>query len=301
MGRGGTINTGLVTKEVLEAYYWDRMEAAYEGALAMGTGITGEGARLYRQIEGEWLTRKVAKNIQIEDWLNIEFSESEITYTDDLGKIVADSCREAGRRLDYKNASGILITVLTDEADAPWVPGRSGYFVDKYPYDKICIPRRAALDPDDLRKVLMHEYAHAAVLNLANGHAPRWLNEMIAVTIEGGPDPEAMKAFATGKHPWLKPVDLGVNYLAERSGDTRELVYLAYAQSACIGAYIVAEFGEASFHKLLTSFADNSFLKELAMRAANVNPADEAIKETYRVNERQLFDAALNWLKHRDG
>ncbi len=298
MGRTGVINSGLATKEVLEAYYWDKMEAAYEGALAMGTGSTGEGARLFRQIEGEWLTRKVATNVQLEDWLNIEFSEAEVAYTDDLGTIASNSCKEAGQRLGYKNASGILITVLTEEADAPWSPGRSGYFVDKYPYDKICVPRWTTTSSENLHAVVMHEYAHAAVLNLADGHAPRWLNEMIAVTLEGGPDKQVMKGFATGEHPWLKPVDLGVNYLAERNGPTRELVHLAYQQSACIGAYLVDKFGEASFNKLLTSFADNSFIKELAMRATNVNPADEAIKETYGINERQLFDAALGWLKH---
>ena len=297
MGRTGVINSGLVAKEVLEAYYWDKMEAAYEGALAMGTGSTGDGARLYRQIEGEWLTRKVAATVQLEELLSIEFSEAEVTYTDELGKIVITACEEACQRLGYKSESGVLITVLTEEADAPWSPGRSGYFVDKYPYDKICVPQRATLS-EDLKPVVMHEYAHAAVLNLANGHAPRWLNEMVAVTLEGGPDKQVMKGFATGVHPWLKPVDLGVNYLAERNGPTRELVYLAYQQSACIGAYIVKEFGEASFNKLLTSFADNSFIKELAMRATNVNPADEAIKETYGINERQLFDVALGWLKH---
>src|SRR2546423_9108907 len=120
MARRGTVNTQLPWKEVMEAYYWDKLEAAYEGALAVGTGAGGQGAIIYRQIEGEYLTRKDASQVQINAWLTLEFVEAEVPNAVELQAPITEACDAIARRLDWQHSAPIMMSVLTMEADAPW-------------------------------------------------------------------------------------------------------------------------------------------------------------------------------------
>ena len=56
---------------------------------------------------------------------------------------------------------------------------------------KIRLPVGGALPPRrELERILVHEYAHAAIHDLARGRAPRWLHEGLAQALEGAaPDP----------------------------------------------------------------------------------------------------------------
>ncbi len=56
---------------------------------------------------------------------------------------------------------------------------------------KIRLPAGGALPPRrELERILVHEYAHAAIHDLARGRAPRWLHEGLAQALEGAmPDP----------------------------------------------------------------------------------------------------------------
>jgi len=56
---------------------------------------------------------------------------------------------------------------------------------------KIRLPAAGALPPRrELERILVHEYAHATIHDLARGRAPRWLHEGLAQALEGTtPDP----------------------------------------------------------------------------------------------------------------
>jgi hypothetical protein len=56
---------------------------------------------------------------------------------------------------------------------------------------KIRLPAAGALPPRrELERILVHEYAHAAIHDLTRGRAPRWLHEGLAQALEGTiPDP----------------------------------------------------------------------------------------------------------------
>jgi tetratricopeptide (TPR) repeat protein len=62
----------------------------------------------------------------------------------------------------------------------PWVTGL---------FDgKIRLPAGGALPPrHELERILVHEFAHATIHDLARGRAPRWLHEGLAQVLEGAP------------------------------------------------------------------------------------------------------------------
>lgn len=279
----------------MEAYYWDRLEGAYELAIRLGVGETAQLARFYRLVEGEHLTRKSAVQEKIADWLTLEYVPGEAGDPEQLSQRIVAACDAIAQRLGWTHGPGVMVSVLLSDVDAPWAAGRFGYFVDKYPYDKICIPYRSAHDPDYLHETVMHEYAHCIVLNLAQGHAPRWLNEAVAMVAQGGADRQAVAGFVRGEIPWQKLSRVSTNFIAEEQG--AHALWHAYQQSACIGAYLVSLKGERGLGDLLRAFSDNSVLQELKMRVTNQPPADEALRQTYGFGEEDLFDLGLEWLK----
>ena len=90
------------------------------------------------------------------------------------------------RELRYRPADPVAV-VLYAAAEFRAVTGAhawaSGVFDGKIRLP-LGVPER------DLERLVQHEYAHAAVHELARGHAPRWLHEGLAQSIEGRePDP----------------------------------------------------------------------------------------------------------------
>jgi hypothetical protein len=183
-----------------------------------------------------------------------------------------------------------MVSVLAEETDAPWAVGREGYFIDKYPYDKICLPLRAT--GDSLHQVIAHEYAHCITLNLAQGRAPRWLDEAVSVTIEGRIDRRAAHAFATGQIPWLNHLNLGSAFMNFANPQAR---WLAYQQAGIIGHYLAHLKGTKTLGDLMRAFSDNSFWTELIDRLKGEPPVEEALRQVYGFGVKKLFKEALAW------
>ena len=119
------------------------------------------------------------------------------------------------------------------------MPGRWGYFVDKEPYDKICIPNHLAHDLAELaRTVRRPEFMHAITLNLTNGHSPRWLEE-------------AMSTYAEGRAPaqptsWRSAHDLEVAVSADnRDGSLHHSISDGYAQSHRLAIFLSGVGGDS--------------------------------------------------------
>ncbi len=286
-------------REVIKAYNWDRLEAAYEMTLSFGMGSDGSRGIFFRRIEAEFLTRKASVQEKVNAWLTVEYIPDQNPNPPALIQGIVAACDEIARRLNWAHGPPVMVSVIAEEADAPWMPGRNGYFIDKYPYDKICIPNFSAQDPYRLHSVVIHEYTHEIVQDLTRGKAPTWLNEMVAVTAQGGPSPEVVAKYASGQLSWLDPARLQRQFVREYAGQGDWDRYNAYQQSACIGKYLVDLKGEQAIGDLLRAFSDNSFLKELAMRAMNSSPSEEALKQVYGMGEKDLFERALEWLTGR--
>jgi hypothetical protein len=267
-------------------------------ALALGVGGTGAYTGWYRLFEAEAITRERSRVIPLYDWLDLEFVEDECPPVEQFEPAIRSAVDAIAKRFGWRHGPKVRVAILAAEADAPWAIGRYGYMTDKFPYDKICVPNRALRDRGTLEVTVAHEYAHVIVLNGAEGKAPTWLDEAIAMLAEPHLDRNARQAFVSGRAEWLAPEALDRAFHAERrDGDNSRRVYLAYQQAAWLGRTIVSCCGEAKVARLLEGFVNNSTWNELRMRLTGQHPADEALREVYGMRETELFARTLHDLR----
>lgn len=298
-GRYGAAGESAAWRVVFENYYWDRLDEAHEGALALGAGTMGHGLVGYRMIEGEHMTRQSSETWQADDWLHIEAIANENPLGQErLTNDVRTACDAVARRFGYEHSSPTLVSVLAHDANVPWMPGRHGYCTDKYPYEKVCVPQRALNDYDELQHVIVHEYAHVINLNLSQGKCPLWLDEAVAMVAEGGVDRRAWSMMANGGAPWLEPHRHNAAFLKNREDPAgHQQVWFAYQQSAVIGHFLVSLKGESALSDLMRAFSNNSFFQDILARFKEGGLADEALAEVYRTNTDNLYRDSFQWLK----
>ncbi len=296
--RYGTLGEHGDWRIAIEHYYWDRLEPAFELAQSLGLSYGAAYVRWYRLIEAEHATRQAGRRERVNDWLELETVPAETADAEGLAQEVLAVCEKVGRRFRWEHGAATLVSVLTEEADAPWTIGRYGYMTDKYPFDKICIPHYATTDAAELERVVSHEYAHVISLNLSSGLVPRWLDEAIAQVAGQDMDDASRRAFASGAAPWLSPHDLELAFGAEREDalDGRRL-WLAYQQSSQIGRFLVHLKGEAGLGDLLRAFSNNSVWTDLKLRLTGRPEVDEALGEVYGLSTTDLFAQTLDRIK----
>jgi hypothetical protein len=294
--RYGSIGEHGEWKNAVEHYHWDRLQQAYDLSLELGVGATGVYGRFFRQIEAEHLTRLQSELQKSTDWLTLESIRHETDHVPQWQEVVLDACANIAGRLGWEHGAPTMISVLAAESDAPWAVGRYGYCVDKFPYDKICLPQ-VSLTNGQLEETVVHEYAHVITLNLSEGLVPRYLDEAIAMVAQGEPDYRVLRGFASDQIRWLAVEDINATYVQEMQAGGGQQLWFAYQQSAAIGHYLVSLKGEAGLGDLLRAFSDNSTLTELKMRIVGQSPADEALQQVYGFGERELFERALRWTR----
>ena len=94
------------------------------------------------------------------------------------------------------------------------------------------------------------------------------------------------------------PIDLDYN-LAEdnRIAEKRREIHAAYVQANLIARCMVAKGGAPRLGKLLKALADDSLAVSLRERVLLQKPMDIALRRIYGIDEKQLFEAALEWVK----
>ena len=260
------------------------------GALNLGTGPTGAQVRLYRQIEAEAVTRSKSVIHKLESWLQLEAPE-DIPLM--IQRAIVHFVEATAARFGFTNRPPLMITILAHEVNAPWAVGRSGYFVQKSNFGKICIPLAALSDPRELEAVISHEYAHQIVSDLTAGLAPRWLNEAFATLAEDGLRQAPVRPASLRRGAWRNEHELESAFSAsENDGPGRYVLHEAYEQSRWLGRYLRAVKGDAGFTRLLTGFTNNSRWRDIKMRLTGQEPVDEALKETYGFGVSELFRRA---------
>lgn len=282
---GDTVDWKLIT----EFYYWDKVIEAYERSLEVGAIGGGATLGFYRLVEGEALTRQVSEITTVTPWLKLE---AQAQVSSGLADLAQEVCLEVAGRLGWNFEAQAMVSVLVPDADVPWHSARYGYCMDKYPYDKVCLPAVALEDEAHLRRVLAHEYAHVVTLNLTQNRAPHWVEEGISTLVEGPVAPGVRERFRRGESTWRDFRKVEAAFEAERrNGENREKIRDAYDQARLLMEYLYKAKGDAGLHMFLRAFTDNSVWDEMKIRLG-ADPADEALRQVYGLDQAELFEVA---------
>lgn len=279
-------------------YLWDRLEQAREAADALGAGEAGLGLFTYRMIEAEYLTRQSAEVTPITDWLELEAHPGASAQRRGLAKACVAACDDVARMFGYAHGPATRITILAEAAITPWTPGAHGFCVDKYPFEKICLPAELLHDPENLAGAIRHEYAHAMAINRSQGRCPLWLDEAIAMVADGAFDEEAWREFADGKAEFYNAEDLESAFHDDRDDpEGRDEVWYAYQQASILGEYLGETYGEQELGRLLDSIGSPGVFGEVMRRLRADDPAEPALRKVYGFGIAELFERAIAWLR----
>ena len=277
-------------RAVRELYLQDKVvEALYEADQLGGL----DSNDLYAEAE----VRRDGTKWKLRAWLSWEAIESEVPHVQEIGDLIAAECESLSKRFRWDHREDTLVALLPQDVEAPWMPGRWGYFVDKVPYDKICLPRHLVGDRDNLIRTIQHEFMHDVTVNLAGGRASRWLSEAMSTYAENRLDREAWKQFQLESLPWLDPVDLeGMVSTDNRKEELRHAISGAYAQANLIARFLASQFGEDKLGELLRSIGDESFLESLQTEILARSHVDTGLRKVFHLSEHDVFTKAHEWV-----
>jgi hypothetical protein len=295
-GRYGGAGASAAWKTVMDLYYLDRMEEAYQFALSLGAGDSAYGTRIYRMVEAEFRAREYGEIRELGEKLLIEGPERmPVEGWTFFSEAVQEEFLAVCNRLGYVAVERVLVSLMVPESDAPWTPYRHGFCVDKEPYDKVCLPLGLLGDAQQFRSALRHEFAHVVNINLSQGQMGSWMEEAIAMRMGDEFDSKYVDQIRQGAPIWMEPRVLSDTFSGDRRGDPRENVWRAYQQAGSIGRYLAELKGESGLGDLARGFANNSVLVDIKMRVLGQSPEDEALKEVYGKSEEEVFTGALRW------
>ncbi len=226
-----------------ELYYRkDDLETAasyWQKAVDLNPSDAGLAARLER-VRREHRTEKDFNRDVTSHFLTKYEGRERIETGRIVLRILEDAYGEVGRALSYYPDREIQVILYSGEQfrEVTAAPGWSGGIFD----GKIRIPIGGIeKETPGLRRLLFHEYAHAAVQAITR-RCPTWLNEGLAQYFEGREiDPQqrsALKQLAqAGKLPSLRNLEGSFNSLGDRQAA------FAYLFSLSSVRYMIDSFG----------------------------------------------------------
>lgn len=199
--------------------------------------------------------------------------------------ILNDTYSELTRILATKPNRKVVLRFLSQK-EFKDLTGAPAWTNAMYFRGEITIPLNMnhAIDLDELKRALRHEYVHAVVAELSNYRCPAWLDEGLAQLIEGDPNP----LLGPGLRRWISqneamPLDWLQNGFTTLNAD---IVPAAYAQSLFSTRTLVNQFG---FDVI------SSYLKDLGS-GMNENTAFEAnFKRSKHGFEQELSTQISRW------
>ncbi len=291
----GMVDDAPYWNGAVKLYHEDKLPEAYELASAVGMGSAGRHLSFYRLIESEWITRSNSQVVEVNEWFSFEFMSAEVdtTLAGDLIGLAVEACNQAASRIGFRHGPKTLLTVLSGDSTIQWTSSPYGYCVDKYPYEKICLPSRLRKDPALFFMAVVHEYAHVATINMGQGHCPRWLSEAISVHLAGQIDEAIRRRFQTGEETWLKPMELEValGHLPNNQAEA-EAQDVAYQEAGMIGNYLASVKPEKALGDMLIAIGDESLKSNLSSMLLARGRADAALRKVYDISETKLFQRA---------
>lgn len=280
----------------IKAYDAEQLNDAYEAAKAVAGYGMGAALRTYRTIEAEWEAEHDLSGSGHINELNVNWQVSG-RPPGDVEQLIVHALNETRAVFDFKSTEiGVKVVFLGENSNAPWTPGRWGYYTPKNGMGKICLPSYLLDRPQELHGALKHEYAHHMVHDRAEGRCTLYLNEAIATYAQGDYQRSIARPFSAKRWKWLSPSELNQAFNSYGKQGS-EGVQAAYAQAYLIGQYLVDLKKSQSLGELLDAMSDNSTLRELWMSMKNQNHAEEALKQVFGFGEAELFERAFASLR----
>ena len=152
----------------------------------------------------------------------------------------------------------------------------------------IPVPAHAGIDKERIIHTIAHEYSHAIIDDLTDGNAPAWLDEGIALVVEGSPQHSATGLF----FDWLrykKPIPLE----SLESGFTRhdrETAKHAYIQSRETVQFLINNYGTEKLQALLEHLRTGRSLPESFqdIYALSFSSFQRTVAKTLKAKSKQL-------------
>ncbi len=164
----------------------DRLEAAAAAmSAAFAAGLPASHQfDLQRMIDAELATRRRSVRVRLSEELEIEVAPMQTAWRVAVSDVAANALRDVTRALDVRWPMPVLLTLVPDSNWVTFVHARYGYYATRSDRLKVVLPPASAQLGGVLRSACLHEMAHAGVATVAQGRAPRWLDEGIAVWVE---------------------------------------------------------------------------------------------------------------------
>ena len=284
-GRFGVVSDSEAWREIIRAYYNDEMGPAWAAAQEINAGNAGWALDWFRLIEGEGLARENGQIREIGPHLHLETILEQIPEPEAVGEVILRACDEVSSRLGWTFEVPVLATILPAETDAPWHEARYGYAMDKYPYDKICLPWAATQNHEELWAVAAHEFAHIVTINFTGNRAPHWVEEGVSMLMERRP--------LRNPSLWMSPTEIESAFAVDRrEPGTMSRVGDAYRQSHRLLQFLMDQKGDEGLRKFLHAFTNNGLWTEIRINVFGEPSVQEAVPEVFGITVDELFAAA---------
>ncbi len=193
---------------------------------------------------------------------------------DFLLPILEDAYATVGEKLSYYPDHKITVILYTDQEfkAATDSPGWAGAIFD----GKIRIPVKGASGFTDLlKKMVIHEYTHAAVFDLAGQDCPAWLNEGLAQSMERAPVGQADAVVMD--YMRLKGKNIPLRSLTDSfTNMSPESAYAAYMMSLSATDFLIDKYGMSSVKQILAGIKGGKAIDE-AIQAALLISLDDFV------------------------
>src|SRR5258706_16112120 len=131
--------------------FWrqDRLDLANEAMRrALRTGIpVSHVYNLQRTIEAEWGARQLSEQISIEANLIIEAQRQSFSWWDELTEIAKSAHAIVTSTLEVKWSKPVLMTLFPYDEWVEFMHSRYGYYSDREPVHKVCLPPTTFANP----------------------------------------------------------------------------------------------------------------------------------------------------------
>jgi len=266
-------------------YYQEKLDLALSTLTEYAqANPTDETARYYiEKIKRENLVESALDTRETGHFVVKYSGASKDIVGDFLLPVLEDARAIVGERLGHYPDRKITVILYTDQEfkAATNSPGWAGAIFD----GKIRIPIKGASGFTDLlRKMVIHEYTHAVVFELAGPECPAWLNEGLAQGMEGAP----VEAADT----------LAIDYVKKKGGSiplenlstgfttmSPESAYAAYMLSLSATDFLTKKYGMSSVKAILAGIKQGK-------------PIDQAIQAALMISLDDFVDRWVVYLQN---